>query len=97
MTRPGDRSPILEHAGGLRRPRYGAHSMGMAAPLYYTADQVRALPDDGNRYEVVYGELLVTPHLLGSGRAGPAGCLRGRSRRGAHPDLEPHAHAASRG
>jgi Uma2 family endonuclease len=35
--------------------------MGMAAPLYYTADQVRALPDDGNRYEVVRGELLVTP------------------------------------
>lgn len=35
--------------------------MGMAAPVYFTADQVRALPDDGNRYEVVYGELLVTP------------------------------------
>ena len=35
--------------------------MGMAAPNYYTADMVRALPDDGNRYEVVYGELLVTP------------------------------------
>lgn len=28
---------------------------------YYTADMVRAMPDDGNRYEVVYGELLVTP------------------------------------
>jgi Uma2 family endonuclease len=35
--------------------------MGMAAPVYYTADQVRALPDDGHRYEVVHGELLVTP------------------------------------
>ncbi len=35
--------------------------MGMAASIYYTADMVRALPDDGNRYEVVYGELLVTP------------------------------------
>lgn len=35
--------------------------MGMPAPLYYTADMVRAMPDDGNRYEVVYGELLVTP------------------------------------
>jgi Uma2 family endonuclease len=35
--------------------------MGMAAPLYFTADMVRAMPDDGNRYEVVYGELLVTP------------------------------------
>jgi Uma2 family endonuclease len=35
--------------------------MGMAAPVYWTAEQVRQLPDDGNRYEVVYGELLVTP------------------------------------
>lgn len=35
--------------------------MGMAAPIYYTADMVRAMPDDGHRYEVVYGELLVTP------------------------------------
>ena len=35
--------------------------MGMAAPIYYTADQVRALPEDGNRYEVVHGEILVTP------------------------------------
>ncbi len=35
--------------------------MGMAAPVYYTADMVRALPDDGNRYETVHGELLVTP------------------------------------
>jgi Uma2 family endonuclease len=35
--------------------------MGMAIPTYYSAEQVRALPDDGNRYEVVHGELLVTP------------------------------------
>jgi Uma2 family endonuclease len=35
--------------------------MGMAAPAYYTADMVRAIPDDGNIYEVVHGELLVTP------------------------------------
>jgi Uma2 family endonuclease len=35
--------------------------MGMAAPVYYSADMVRALPDDGNRYETVHGELLVTP------------------------------------
>jgi Uma2 family endonuclease len=35
--------------------------MGMAAPLYYTAEMVRQMPDDGSRYEVVYGELLVTP------------------------------------
>jgi Uma2 family endonuclease len=35
--------------------------MGMAVPLYYTAEMVRALPADGNRYETVHGELLVTP------------------------------------
>ena len=35
--------------------------MGMATPIYYTADMVRAFPEDGNRYEVVYGELVVTP------------------------------------
>jgi len=35
--------------------------MGMVAPTYWTAEMVRELPDDGNRYEVVYGELLVTP------------------------------------
>lgn len=36
--------------------------MGMAdsAPRW-TAQMVRELPDDGNRYEVVHGELLVTP------------------------------------
>lgn len=35
--------------------------MGMPAATYWTAEMVRALPEDGNRYEVVYGELLVTP------------------------------------
>lgn len=35
--------------------------MGMAAPIYYSAEMVRSLPDDGNRYETVHGELLVTP------------------------------------
>jgi Uma2 family endonuclease len=33
----------------------------MAAPIYWTAEQVRALPEDGKRYETVHGELLVTP------------------------------------
>lgn len=37
--------------------------MGMPLPshTYWTADFVRDLPDDGNRYELVHGELLVTP------------------------------------
>src|SRR2546426_1139259 len=46
---------------GFRR---GADTMGMVAPVYYSVDMVRALPDDGNRYEVVHGELLVTPAPL---------------------------------
>jgi Uma2 family endonuclease len=33
----------------------------MAAPTFYTAQMVRALPEDGNKYETVRGELLVTP------------------------------------
>ncbi len=35
--------------------------MAMPVPEYFTAAMVRALPDDGNRYETVHGELLVTP------------------------------------
>ena len=36
--------------------------MGMAYPTQrWTAEMVRTLPDDGQRYEVVDGELLVTP------------------------------------
>ncbi|HYC31365.1 MAG TPA: Uma2 family endonuclease, partial [Gemmatimonadales bacterium] len=33
----------------------------LLSPVYWTADMARRLPEDGNRYEVVYGELLVTP------------------------------------
>jgi Uma2 family endonuclease len=33
----------------------------MAAPTFYTAQMVRALPEDGNKHETVRGELLVTP------------------------------------
>jgi Uma2 family endonuclease len=32
-----------------------------AQPTEWTAEMVRALPDDGNRYEVIDGELFVTP------------------------------------
>jgi Uma2 family endonuclease len=35
--------------------------MRMVAPQYWTADMVRALPDDGQRHETVFGELLVSP------------------------------------
>ena len=50
--------------------------MGMAAPLYHSAEMVRALIDEARhwpRYETVYGELLVTPaprpwHQIVAGR-----------------------------
>jgi len=35
--------------------------MGMPDPLSYTREMLRDLPEDGNRYELVRGELLVTP------------------------------------
>jgi hypothetical protein len=36
--------------------------MGMPQPIAdWTVERVLALPDDGNRYEVVDGELLVSP------------------------------------
>ncbi len=35
--------------------------MAMPASKQYTAEMVRHLPEDGNRYETVHGELLVTP------------------------------------
>jgi len=35
--------------------------MGMPARHYYTAADVLAMPEDGNKYEVVHGELLVSP------------------------------------
>jgi Uma2 family endonuclease len=34
--------------------------MAMPATTHWTADMVRALPDDGKRYEVIDGELFVT-------------------------------------
>ena len=35
--------------------------MGMVAPTLYTAEMVRALPEDGQRHEVINGELIMTP------------------------------------
>ena len=35
--------------------------MSMPSTSYFTAEDVRALPEDGKRYETVHGELLVTP------------------------------------
>lgn len=35
--------------------------MGITAPVYHTAEMVRSTPTDGQRLEVVHGELLATP------------------------------------
>jgi Uma2 family endonuclease len=45
----------------LPRKAPRTHHMVMPATTRWTADMVRALPDDGNRYEVIDGELFVTP------------------------------------
>jgi Uma2 family endonuclease len=60
--RPG--VSILGHVAELRFSPAEPIIMGMPdllTPSYWTAEMVRALPDDGQRYEVVHGELLVTP------------------------------------
>src|SRR5437660_6271076 len=46
----------------LHGHRRAEQTMAMPAVAHYwTPEEVRALPDDGKRYEVVAGELLVTP------------------------------------
>jgi len=44
-------------------------AMPTLAPRYWTAADVRELPDDGNRYECIDGELLVTPAPRGGHQA----------------------------
>ena len=61
MTASGGSVTRLENAE-LPFPVPESHIMGMPAPsILWTPSRVRALPEDGNRYEVVAGELLVTP------------------------------------
>lgn len=52
---------IVEHARLLTRRRvFYCMSMPLADRIW-TVEAVHALPDDGNRYEVIDGELFVTP------------------------------------
>jgi Uma2 family endonuclease len=60
MIRPGRQADNVAHAELPSRP-HEAHFMAMPATTRWTAEMVRALPDDGNRYEVIDGELFVTP------------------------------------
>jgi Uma2 family endonuclease len=48
---------IVAHADPLLEPDH----MAMPQTIPWTRDQLDRLPDDGNRYEVLGGELLVTP------------------------------------
>jgi Uma2 family endonuclease len=68
MPAPGHPRRTLRNRAELRSPSRRAYRMAMPLPAavraqgpYYTVDILDQLPDDGNRYEVVYGELLVTP------------------------------------
>ncbi len=54
---------MLRHATSFRRRRPGAHNaMAMPDTLdRWTLAELHRLPDDGNRYELVRGQLFVTP------------------------------------
>jgi Uma2 family endonuclease len=59
----GRRAAMLVHAS-LPRLRRGWHHMAMPAPAPHTdwtVDMLDALPDDGQRYEIIDGVLYVTP------------------------------------
>ena len=62
MTEEPRRGAIFAHAVLLPEPLPRPYPMAMpTAARRWTAQMVRELPDDGNRYEVVDGVLLVTP------------------------------------
>src|SRR3972149_6826610 len=63
---------------------------GTTTPPSWTREMVLALPDDGNRYELFDGELLVTPAprarpLRGGRGGGPRGLPPRRSRARGRP------------
>jgi len=61
MARAKGAGDIVRHAH-LRSPRAERSLMGMPhATNRWTVERVRALPDDGNRYELIDGALVVTP------------------------------------
>lgn len=60
MTRTAPPTGNLADAE-LPSPLRRTHHMGMPATARWTVEMVRVLPDDGKRYEVIDGELFVTP------------------------------------
>lgn len=63
MTRSGTRRRNVRHARLPHAPRraYAMHMPNRVGTTEWTVEELASLPDDGNRYEVVDGELLVTP------------------------------------
>lgn len=64
MTHRLTAGAMLRHANAeLRKTPNAEQTMGMpiGQMRHWSVEDVLALPDDGNRYEVVDGELLVTP------------------------------------
>jgi len=63
MTRSGYTGDTIGRAPiALYLPRRAEHIMGMpAAQTHWTVDMLDALPDDGQRYELIDGALYVTP------------------------------------
>ncbi|CAN5222730.1 hypothetical protein BH23GEM2_BH23GEM2_20040 [soil metagenome] len=55
-----DRPSNMAHAE-LPEAAEGGDSMGMAISAGWTVEQLATLPDDGKRYEIIDGELYVTP------------------------------------
>ena len=121
----------MGHGRPLPSSRRRDKRMGMAAPLYYTADSgpraTRRRQSLRGRVRRAAGDALAAPvapgggppaergsgavpsgssrrfrprvpgrHLLGSGRAGAAGCLCRGARGGPDPHLEPNADAPAR-
>src|ERR1035437_10634842 len=61
VTARSSRRTMLRDAY-LLSPRRVVYPMGMPAAIHdWTVDMLDALPDDGQRYEIIDGELFVTP------------------------------------
>src|SRR5688572_22773454 len=62
-SRPNARRDLSARSasGGWRTGSQRLRGLMPAQPTEWTIEMVRALPDDGNRYEVMDGELFVTP------------------------------------
>lgn len=76
MTRDVRGMAIVLHAA-LPSPHAEQILMGMPhVTSGWTAERVRALPDDGNRHELIDGELLVTPAPRGLHQEAVMGLLR---------------------